>query len=82
MRLFWKIFSVIAASFIGIYLMIGYGMTTWLSSHTEDLFYRENNILADFIAKEVEIGCFESNWPFETLYKLSNRENQKPATQA
>jgi signal transduction histidine kinase len=75
MKLFWKIFSVVFISFIVTVSLISYITSDMQIRNEEGRIIEENRILSSFIAKEVEIGYLESKWPFETLNKLSKRDD-------
>ncbi|MBA4349412.1 MAG: hypothetical protein C0415_05430 [Thermodesulfovibrio sp.] len=74
MKLFYKIFIPTFISFWVIVLSISYIITTQQISDIEKDILDEKRILGSFISKQVEVGYFESNWPFESLNKLSKHK--------
>ena len=71
MKLFWKIFVSMFFSFVVIVTSTSYIISVKQISDVERNIIEERQILGSFIAKEVEVGYFESKWPFESLKKLS-----------
>ncbi|MCJ7494829.1 MAG: ATP-binding protein [Deltaproteobacteria bacterium] len=71
MKLFWKNFVSMFFSFVVIVTSTSYIISVKQISDVERNIIEERQILGSFIAKEVEVGYFESKWPFESLKKLS-----------
>jgi signal transduction histidine kinase len=75
MKLFWKIFATVFISFVVIIVATSYITLDRDLYYIKDSIIEENGILAEFTAREMEIGYLESKWPFETLRKLSERSD-------
>jgi PAS domain S-box-containing protein len=71
MKLFTKIFLFILISFIVVVSFISYFITIEQISDTKKNVLQEYKIIGSFLSKEIEVGYFESHWPFESLKKLS-----------
>lgn len=74
MKLFYKIFISTLVAFAIIVIFISYVIAKQQISDVEKNLIDEEQILGSFISKQVEVGYFESNWPFESLNKLSNHK--------
>jgi signal transduction histidine kinase len=75
MELFWKIFIPVLISFVIIISLLSYIVTTYEIADKEESIIKEFQSVGNFVAKEIEISYSESKWPFETLNKLSERED-------
>lgn len=73
MRLFLKIFIAVFVMFSVIVSAISYLTVSRELSVAENHIVEENIILASFLAKETEVGYLKTEWPFESLKKLSER---------
>jgi PAS domain S-box-containing protein len=71
MKLFWKIFISVFISFVVIVSTISYIISARQISDAEERLIEEKQILGSFLSKEIEVGYFETKWPFESLKKLS-----------
>jgi PAS domain S-box-containing protein len=74
MKLFWKIFASMFISFVVIVSSISYIISIRQISDAENRIIEEKKIMGSFLSKEIEVGYFESKWPFESLRKLSERK--------
>jgi PAS domain S-box-containing protein len=74
MKLFWKIFVSMFISFVVIVSSISYIISIRQISDAENRIIEEKKIIGSFLSKEIEVGYFESKWPFESLKKLSKHE--------
>ena len=74
MKLFWKIFISVFISFAVIVSTISYIISAKQISDAEKRLIEEKQILGSFLSKEVEVGYFETKWPFESLKKLSEHK--------
>jgi len=75
MKLFWKIFAAAFISFAMVISFISYVLTIRQVSDAENHIVEEHGVIASFISKEIEKGHQESRWPFESLRKLSERDD-------
>jgi len=73
MKLFSKIFITVFVSFVLAVCLISYSISVKHTSWVEEHVVNENRTIGTLIAKEVELGYFESRFPFESLNKLSHR---------
>lgn len=71
MKLFTKIFIFMFISLIVVVFFISYFISIEQISNAKQKVLQENKIIGSFLSKEVEVGYFESHWPFESLKKLS-----------
>ena len=74
MKLFWKIFVSMFISFVVIVSSISYIISIRQISDAENRIIEEKKIIGSFLSKEIEVGYFESKWPFESLKKLSKHK--------
>lgn len=74
MKLFWKIFISMFVSFVVIVSSISYIISAKQISDAEKRIIEQKKMMGSFLSKEVEVGYFESKWPFESLNKLSHHE--------
>jgi PAS domain S-box-containing protein len=74
MKLFWKIFISMFISFVVIVCSISYIISVRQISDAEKRIIKEKEMMGSFLSKEIEVGYFESKWPFESLKKLSENE--------
>lgn len=75
MKLFWKIFATVFIAFVATVSFISYVISDKQISDAENHIVEENQIAGSFISKEIEVDYLQSRWPFESLKKLSEREN-------
>lgn len=59
-------------------IIVGFLFTTYFSIYQQTIRTRDSLVAqyqntADFLAKEVEVGYYESNWPFENLAELTKQ---------
>ena len=71
MNLFWKIFVLIFICFVLVVSSISYIISVKQISDAERGVIEDYKIIGSFLSKEIEVGYFESRWPFESLKKLS-----------
>ena len=74
MKLFQKIFLFMLIAFIVIVFSISYFIAEEQISCVEKNVEQKHKIIGSFLSKEIEVGYFESHWPFESLKKLSEYE--------
>ena len=74
MKLFWKIFFSLFISFVVIVSSLSYIISVKQISDMEKGVIEDHEIIGSFLSKEIEVGYFESRWPFESLKKLSERK--------
>lgn len=74
MGIFKKFFLTLSSIFIlsiGLLsLTLGYSYL----SHAENALYESNRSFVDFIGHQIEVGYFSSEWPYEALNELTQRE--------
>jgi hypothetical protein len=58
-------------SFVVIVFSISYFISVKQIAEVEKRAIEEKRIIGSFLSKEIEVGYFESKWPFESLKKLS-----------
>jgi diguanylate cyclase (GGDEF)-like protein/PAS domain S-box-containing protein len=75
MKLFWKIFGAAFISFVVVVLFFSFVILRKQISNAENHIIEENRVVGTLISKAVELGYLESNWPFESLRKLSERDD-------
>ena len=61
-------------SFVVIVSSISYIISIRQISDVENRIIEEKKIIGSFLSKEIEVGYFESKWPFESLKKLSKHK--------
>lgn len=71
MKLFWKIFISMFVSFVVIVSSLSYIISVKQISDAEENIMEEKEIIGSFLSKKIEVGYFETKWPFESLKKLS-----------
>ena len=74
MKLFWKIFISVFISFIVIGSFVSYLISIEQISEAERDLIDKHKTIVSFLSKEIEVGYFESRWPFESLKKLSEHK--------
>ncbi len=74
MNLFWKIFVSIFICFVVVVSSISYIISVKQISDAGRGVIEDYKIIGSFLSKEIEVGYFESRWPFESLKKLSERK--------
>ena len=62
-------------SFVIIVSSISYILSTAQISDVENEVVENHRIIGSFLSKEIEVGYFESKWPFEGLKKLSEQKD-------
>lgn len=72
--MFHKIFLFMLIAFIVVVFSISYFIAKEQISGVEKNVVRKHKIIGGFLSKEIEVGYFESHWPFESLKKLSEYE--------
>jgi PAS domain S-box-containing protein len=71
MKVFWKIFISMFISFVVIVSFVSYVISVKQISDAEKRIVEDKRIIGDFLSKEIEVGYFETKWPFESLKKFS-----------
>ena len=75
MKLFWKICTVVFISFVATVSVISYIFYVRQVSEAKVRILKENEIIGNFLSKEIELGYLEYKWPFESLKKISERHD-------
>ena len=75
MKLFWKIFlSVFVSSFL-MFALFSYVVLDRQIADAEKHIIEKNRIAGSLVSDEIEKNYLESKWPFESLRKMSERED-------
>jgi PAS domain S-box-containing protein len=74
-KLFWKICSVVFISFVTTVSVISYIFYLRQVSGAKEHILKENEIIGNFLSKEIEQDYLEYKWPFESLKKISERSD-------
>jgi len=75
MSIFWKIYTVVFCVFIVMIGILAYIISSYEISDKKGRIIENNSLIGGFMAKEIEKGYLESNWPFESLRKMSERDD-------
>ena len=74
MTLFWKIFIAVFIASVATTSIISYRMVSHEISHATDNILDQNMAAGSFASEQIEMGYLRSEWPFESLKKLSERQ--------
>ena len=75
MKLFRKTFIAVFSCFIFIIVILSYVLAVNHISDSENALIEQNRIYGRLISKQIEIGYLQSDWPYEILNELSNRDD-------
>jgi len=75
MKLFWKIYLAVVIPPIAIISLFTYVIAAYEISHEEENVLNTNMLAGRFIAKDIEKEFTESRWPFDSLKRLSQRDD-------
>jgi PAS domain S-box-containing protein len=75
MKLFWKIYLAVVIPPIAIISLFTYIIAAYEISHEEKHVLNANMLAGRFIAKDIEKEYMESRWPFDSLKRLSQRDD-------
>ena len=75
MKLFRKTFIAVFSCFIFIIIILSYILAVNHISDSENALIEQNRIYGRLISRQIEIGYLQSDWPYEILNELSNRDD-------
>ena len=75
MKLFRKTLFAVFSCFLVIILILSYILAISHIKDSENELIEQNRIYGRLLSKQIEIGYLQSDWPYEILNDLSNRED-------
>jgi signal transduction histidine kinase len=75
MKIFRKTFITVFSCFLIIILILSYILAINHIDDSENALIEQNRIHARLISKQIEIGYLQSDWPYELLSELANRDD-------
>jgi len=74
MKLFQKTFVSVLIPFVVVISFVSYFVSIKQISDAERNVIEEHKTISRFLSKEIEVGYFESKWPFENLKQLATHD--------
>ena len=75
MKIFQKTFITVFSFVVFIILLLSYVLASSHIQDSENALTEQNRIYGKLISKQIEVGFFQSDWPYETLSDLSKRDS-------
>lgn len=75
MKIFRKTFITVFTCFFIIIIFLSYILAINHIDDSENSLIEQNRIYGRLISKQIEVGYLQSDWPYETLNELSNRDD-------
>jgi HAMP domain-containing protein len=75
MRYFWKIYASIFFVFSFAIALVFYILVSQQFEYAKQNLMDESTVISSFLMKDIEVAYSESEWPFESLKKLTERSN-------
>ena len=75
MKIFRKTFITVFSCFLIIIIILSYILANNHINDSEKSLIEQNRIYGKIISKQIEIGYLQSDWPYELLNELSNRDD-------
>jgi signal transduction histidine kinase len=75
MKIFQKTFITVLSFVVLIILLLSYVLASSHIRDSENALIEQNRIYGRLISKQIEVGFFQSDWPYETLNDLSKRDS-------
>jgi signal transduction histidine kinase len=75
MKIFQKTFITVFSFVVLIIVLLSYVLASSHINDSENALIEQNRIYGRLISKQIEVGFFQSDWPYETLSDLSKRDS-------